>query len=149
MGSVADRGQGTFEAMASAALRLDLRGGGLALLAFGGACAVGLLAARQPLEAPFLVVGALAVGTLAFIRTELAIHLVVLSMLLSPEFSVGGSVGAGAEQPRRHGGGDAQSGKPTPVHSIIRSFIVRRSMASTASTENESSRLSSAVKADR
>ena len=54
----------------------------------------GLMVAHTPLYLPFVIIAALVVAGLAFLKTEWAIHLLILSMLLSPEFSAGGGMGA-------------------------------------------------------
>jgi O-antigen ligase len=82
--------------MSTLAMRMEPRAVGVALLAVAVALGAGILAARAPLHLPFLLVAGAGVSALAFLRTELAIHLLILSMLLSPEFALGGSVGSGA-----------------------------------------------------
>jgi len=57
------------------------------------AIGVGLLAGRAPLEVPLLASAALLIFAVVFLKSEVAIHILILSMLLSPEFSVGGPVG--------------------------------------------------------
>jgi len=54
----------------------------------------GLMVANTPLYLPFVIIAALVVAGIAFLKTEWAIHLLILSMLLSPEFSAGGGMGA-------------------------------------------------------
>jgi hypothetical protein len=60
------------------------------LLVLGGALVIahGLSGAR--LDVSFLLAGAAVVFILVFLRTEVGLYLVVLSMLLSPEFGLGG-----------------------------------------------------------
>ncbi len=53
----------------------------------------GLMVARSPLYLPFVLIAALLVAGIAFLKTEWAIHLLVLSMLLSPEFTAAGGLG--------------------------------------------------------
>jgi hypothetical protein len=82
--------------MSSIAVKVDSRSSAVALLAAAVAFGVGLVVGYAPLGMPYLLIAALLVGALAFLRTELAIHLLILSMLLSPEFTVGGAVGTGS-----------------------------------------------------
>jgi O-antigen ligase len=76
--------------------RIDARPLGVALGAAAAAFAVGLVTGLAPLPVPILLAAALIVAAVAFLRTELAIHLLILSMLLSPEFTVGGALGSGS-----------------------------------------------------
>jgi hypothetical protein len=82
--------------MSELAARIDARPVGVALAAAAAAFAVGLVTGIAPLPVPLLIAAALVVAALAFLRTELAIHLLILSMLLSPEFAVGGALGSGS-----------------------------------------------------
>jgi O-antigen ligase len=78
------------------AARIDARPLGVALAAAAVAFAVGLVTGLAPLPVPLLLAAALIVAAVAFLRTELAIHLLIVSMLLSPEFTVGGALGTGS-----------------------------------------------------
>ena len=82
--------------MSVLAARIDARPVGVALFAAAAAFAVGLVTGLAPLPVPLLLAATLIVATVAFLRTELAIHLLILSMLLSPEFTVGGALGSGS-----------------------------------------------------
>ncbi len=80
--------------MGLAATRVEGRLRYAVLASAGAALGVGWMAARAPLAVPFIVVAALIAFAIAFLRTELAIHVLILSMLLSPEIALGGPVGA-------------------------------------------------------
>jgi O-antigen ligase len=76
--------------------RIDARPLGLALGAAAAAFGVGLLVGVAPIRVPFLIAAALIVAGVAFLRTELTIHLLILSMLFSPEITLGGALGTGS-----------------------------------------------------
>jgi O-antigen ligase len=65
------------------------------VLVVGGALIVSQLMSATRLEYAFAVAAAVVVFLLAFMRTEFGLYLVILSMLLSPEFSMGGGLAEG------------------------------------------------------
>ena len=64
------------------------------VILFSVALAGAYVISNAPVGPAFLVAAGLLVAVVAFLRTELAIHLLIVSMLLSPELSVGGAAGA-------------------------------------------------------
>jgi O-antigen ligase len=62
---------------------------------FSVALAAAYIISNAQVGPAFLVAAGLMVAVLAFLRMELAIHLLIISMLLSPELSLGGAGGAG------------------------------------------------------
>ncbi len=79
--------------MRLAASRVEGRALYATLASCAAALCVGWMAGRAPLVVPFIVVAGLVVFAVAFLKTELAVHILILSMLLSPEIAVGGSIG--------------------------------------------------------
>ncbi len=62
----------------------------LAVMAFGGS----YLVSRVEVGVGFLVAVGLVVGVVSFLRTEIAIYLLIIAMLLSPQFAAGGESAA-------------------------------------------------------
>ena len=82
--------------MGALAGRVDVRPVGLALTAAAAAFGVGLTVGLAPLRVSFALTAALIVAGIAFVHTELVIHLLILSMLFSPEITLGGALGSGS-----------------------------------------------------
>ena len=61
---------------------------------FSVALAAAYVVSNAQVGPAFMVSAGLLVAVLAFLQTELAIHLLIVSMLLSPELSIGGAAGA-------------------------------------------------------
>ncbi|MEA3279104.1 MAG: O-antigen ligase family protein, partial [Thermodesulfobacteriota bacterium] len=56
----------------------------------------GLLLSKASLNISFLIIAIFVFAVISFLSSEIALYLLIISMLLSPEFMVGGLVGGGA-----------------------------------------------------